>query len=431
MLAFFMKAGIRGPRQTKDSYPSVCAYYHSRRLTMPNVTNQSNKGLNDRLQKKEEKEAKFCPENSLKKTRIKVAVLGASGLVGQHFVRLLVDHPLFELACLTSSEKNVGQRFKELAWPELFSPASLCPISSPLPEKIAHLVFQALDQNLPEKLKAENIQVVFSALPASVAAEFEPRLRSQGLAVFTNASACRMFADVPVIIPEVNAEHLALVNCQKEKFGGFIVAGSNCCVAGLALTLKPLLTWGLKKVRLTTFQSISGAGFAGLRALDIHNNLIPFIKEEEQKIARETVKVLGYVYHQQIINNSFPLQASCVRVPVRFGHLLEVEVEFQNVPSREEIIQRMVSFPGLAQPNLASAPEQPIVLLDEENRPQPTYDLWMGTPESARGMAVCLGRLRLTDNTLRYFVLTNNLIRGAAGNCLLAAELALSLGYLN
>ncbi|MBC7364484.1 MAG: aspartate-semialdehyde dehydrogenase [Candidatus Aminicenantes bacterium] len=395
---------------------------------MTSIDNLNKKDLYNRLKKKEEK---FSPDTSLEKSRIKVAVLGASGLVGQHFVRLLGDHPFFELAYITSSEKNAGQRFKELAWPELFSPASSCPISAPLPEKISNLVFQFLDHNLPEKLKAENIRVVFSALPASVALVFEPLLRNQGLAVFTNASACRIQDEVPLIIPEVNAEHLALVNFQKEKFGGFIVAGSNCCVAGLALTLKPLLSWSLKKVRLTTFQSISGAGFSGLRALDIHNNLIPFIKEEEQKIARETVKILGYLYNRQIISSSFPLQASCVRVPVRFGHLLEVEVEFQNVPSLEEIIKRLATFPGLVQHNLPSAPEQPIVLLDEENRPQPAYDLWMGTPASARGMAVALGRLRLADNTLRYFVLTNNLIRGAAGNCLLTAELAFSLGYIN
>jgi len=363
--------------------------------------------------------------------KLKTAVLGASGLVGQHFVRLLTDHPFFELSLITSSEKNAGKKFKELAWPELFSSASNSPISSPLPDYASNLILQKTEPCLAKRLKEENINLVFSALPASVASELEPQLRNQGLAVFTNASACRTLEEVPLIVPEVNQEHLALINFQKEKFGGFIVAGSNCCVAGLVLTLKPLLTWGIKRVRLTTFQSISGAGFSGLQALDIFNNLLPYIKDEEQKIARETAKILGCLYNRQIISNSFLVLASCLRVPIRFGHLLDVEVEFQNVPSVEEIIRRMVTFPGLAEYSLASAPEQPIMIMDEENRPQPAFDLWMGTPRTARGMTVCLGRLRLADNSLRCLVLTNNLIRGAAGNCLLAAELAFSLGYLD
>lgn len=365
------------------------------------------------------------------KRKLKVAVLGASGLVGQYFVRLLAGHPYFELSFLTSSEINAGKKFKELAWPELFSPASYCPLASPWPENISSLTMQPLGTDLARRLKDEDIRVVFSALPASVSMEIEPPLRNQGLAVFTNSSACRLLDDVPVAIPEVNQEHLALVNFQKKKYGGFIAAGSNCCVAGLALSLKPLLNWEVKKVRLTTFQSISGAGFSGLRTLDIYNNVIPFIKNEEQKIAIETVKILGSYNSYKIINNSIPVLATCARVPVRFGHLIDVEVEFQNPPDLDEIKHRMVSFPGLAKPSLPSAPEQPILMLDEENRPQPAYDLWAGTPKTARGMAVCLGRLRYQNYSLRYLILVNNLIRGAAGNCLLTAELAFTLGYLD
>lgn len=363
--------------------------------------------------------------------KLRAAVLGATGLVGQHFVRLLLDHPFFELAFLASSEKTASKKFKEIAWPQLFSPSCSYPLSSSLPSSVSEMKLEPVNSSLPARLKEENIQVVFSALPAFIALNLEPGLRSQRLAVFTNASACRMLEDVPVVIPEVNPEHLALINLQKEKHGGFIVSGSNCCVAGLALTLKPLLTWGIKNVSVTTFQSISGAGFTGLQALEIFENLIPHIKDEEQKIERETAKVLGFLYNNQIISHSVRVLASCVRVPVKFGHLLEVSVELQNVPELKELIHQMNTFPGLAHHSLPSAPEQPLIALDEENRPQPALDLWAGRPKTARGMAVSAGRWRLTDNSLRYFVLTNNLIRGAAGNCLLAAELAVALGYLS
>ncbi|MGC8745914.1 MAG: aspartate-semialdehyde dehydrogenase [Candidatus Saccharicenans sp.] len=395
---------------------------------MSRIIEAKEKNQENNLKKQESSSVTITIQN---RKKLKAAVLGASGLVGQHFVKLLAEHPFFELSLMASSEKNAGKKFKELVWPELFSPSSSCHFSLSLPDFISEMTLQPANHSLPAKLKDENISLVFSALPSSVASSIEPHLRRQGLAVFTNASACRMLEEVPVIVPEVNQEHLSLINLQKEKYGGFIVAGSNCCVAGLTLTLKPLLSWGIEKVRVTTFQSISGAGFSGLRALEISNNLIPYIKDEEEKIARETAKILGFLYNKQVKNNSFPVLASCVRVPVKFGHLLNVEVEFQNVPAIEEIIQQMASFPGLAKHPLPSAPKQPLILLDEENRPQPAFDLWAGRPQTARGMAICLGRLRLVDNSLRYFALSNNLVRGAAGNCLLTAELALTLGYLN
>lgn len=363
--------------------------------------------------------------------KLKTAVLGASGLVGQHFVRLLADHPFFELALITASDKSAGKKFKELAWPELFSPEGQYPLAIRLSEKTGNLIFQKTDPSLITKIREEGVRLVFSALPGSLASEIESNLRNQGLAVFTNASAHRLSEDVPVIIPEVNSEHLSLINIQKEKYGGFIVAGSNCCVAGLVLSLKPLLTWGIKKVRVTTFQSISGAGFSGLRSLEILNNVIPYIKDEEDKIARETSKILGFLYNHRIIKNSLSVTASCVRVPVKYGHLLDVEVIFQNIPELEELIRQMASFPGLDDPLLPSAPRQPLIILEGKDRPQPAFDLWAGWPQSARGMAVCLGRLRIINNSFRYFALSHNLIRGAAGNCLLTAELALRLGYLN
>lgn len=362
--------------------------------------------------------------------RIKAAVLGASGLVGQYFVRLLTDHPFFEPTLLTSSDRNAGKEFRKLALPNLFPECGQGFSEKPFPDSILSLQLKPTHPDLIKLIRDLGVEVVFSALPSGVAGPIEAGLREEGLALFTNSSSHRMDEDVPILIPEVNADHLILAKKQKEKYGGFIVAGSNCCVAGLVLSLKPLLSWGIKKVRVTTFQSISGAGRAGLSAYDITNNLIPFINNEEEKISTETTKILGFLLGENIIRSTFEVSASCVRVPVRQGHLLEVEVEFQMVPAVEDIIRVLSGFKSLESFNLPTAPQEPIILRPEPDRPQPAFDLWAGQPERARGMAVSVGRLRLNNNSLRFFVLINNLIRGAAGNCLLAAELAYRLGYL-
>jgi len=371
-------------------------------------------------------------DKSSRHLRMKAAVLGATGLVGQHFVRLLTDHPFFEPTLLTSSDRNAGKEFRQLALPNLFpSECGQAFSEKPLPDSILSLQLQPTrPETINEVIKEAGVRVIFSALPSGVAGPIETGLREEGLALFTNSSSHRMDEDIPILIPEVNADHLILAKKQKEKYRGFIVAGSNCCVAGLVLSLKPLLSWGIKKVRVTTFQSISGAGRSGLSAYDLTDNLIPFINNEEEKISTETTKILGFILGENIVRSTFEVSASCVRVPVRQGHLLEVEVEFQMVPTVEDVIRAFSGFKSPESFNLPTAPQEPIILRPEPDRPQPAFDLWAGQPESARGMAVSVGRLRLNDNSLRFFALTNNLIRGAAGNCLLAAELAYRLGYL-
>ncbi len=353
-----------------------------------------------------------------------VAVLGASGLVGQHFVRMLSDHPLFDLTLITCSDKNASQRFGDL--PPI-SYRAVFP-DSDLAESIKRLQLQ---ETKPEVLSNSGVKIIFSALPATVAGPVESELRRLGFAVFTNSSSHRLDQDVPILIPEVNSEHLGLIKIQKAKYGGFIVAGSNCCVAGLVISLKPVLRWGIKRITVTTFQSISGAGEYGLAATEMAGNLLPLIKDEEEKITHETKKVLGYRQQQEVVPQAFQVHASCVRVPIYLGHLLDVEVEFMEKPSLEEVRKAMIEQNGLEKLSLPSASWPVLILRPEPDRPQPAYDLWAGAPARARGMAVSLGRLRQVNGSIRYFLLTNNLIRGAAGNCLLAAEYCFKLGLLN
>ncbi|HOW86578.1 MAG TPA: aspartate-semialdehyde dehydrogenase [Candidatus Aminicenantes bacterium] len=353
------------------------------------------------------------------KNKIRAAVLGASGIVGQHFVRLLAGHPFFELSYLSSSARNLKRNFGE---------ARLWAADGDAAGSADRLEFGPADA---AALKDAGVRVVFSALPAEAAGPLESELRQAGLAVFTNSSAHRQDADVPIVVPEVNPDHLELVRVQAEKYAGFIVAGSNCSTAGLVLALKPAVPWGIDSVRVTTFQSISGAGRSGLGALDIAGNLIPYIKDEEDKIGREAPKILGALDHARIVPAGFKVRASCVRVPVREGHLLDVELELRNAPPAGSLVEAFGSFRGAhAGLGLPTAPSSPLLVAAAPDRPQPAYDLYGGSPARARGMAVTIGRPRLRDNFLRFFALTHNLVRGAAGNCLLAAELAFRLGYL-
>lgn len=359
-----------------------------------------------------------------RENKIKVAVLGASGSVGRHFLRLLHQHPFFDPVVATCSEANVGKKLNGI---------SLNKSEHDYPNGQETEAFQnlTLEKFNSQKLIESGVKIIFSALPAEISGPIESELREKGFAVFTNSSAHRLDEDVPIIIPEVNPEHLEMVKTQQKKYRGFIVASSNCCVAGLVLSLKPLVGWGIKKVRVTTFQSISGARRESLAAADIISNLLPFIQEEEEKIARESVKILGDRLDQRIISTNLAISASCVRVPVLLGHLLVVEVEFKIPPDSAEVVKTFHHHSALHHLDLPTAPRSPIILRSEPDRPQPALDVWAGEPPRARGMAISLGRFRLQNNSLRFFVLVNNLVRGAAGNCLLAAELAYALGYFN
>jgi len=358
------------------------------------------------------------------KNKIKVAVLGASGLVGRHLVRLLTDHPFFELALVTASTGSAGKKFKEIN----IHTGSFPGFMAEIPEAVQSLTLDEFD---PEKLLTAGVQIVFSALPSEVASTIERDLRQKGFAIFSNSPAYRREEDVPIIIPEVNPDHLKIIQTQQRKYGGFIVTSSNCCVAGLALALKPLMGFGLKKINVTTFQSISGAGREALPAVDIIDNLIPFIKDEEEKISFETAKVLGNLLEDKIFPAGLPIQASSVRVPILHGHLLALEIEFKTPPDLEEVLNIFSHNTGLHILDLPTAPRYPIIVRPEPDRPQPALDVWAGGYGRKAGMAVTIGRFRLQEKFLRFFLLVNNLIRGASGNCLLAAELARKLNYLD
>ncbi|HUU05206.1 MAG TPA: aspartate-semialdehyde dehydrogenase [Patescibacteria group bacterium] len=346
--------------------------------------------------------------------KIKAAVLGCSGLVGRQFVRLLENHPYFKLSCLTASPLSAGKSYGEM----------INHASQPtLGEKTARMPVQRSEA---ATVIQSGARVVFSALPAGISAELELELRKNGLYVFSNASSHRMDCRVPLLIPEVNAAHLTLVKEQLREFPGFIVTNANCSVSGLAMVLKPLTAFNLRAVTVTTFQAISGAGKRGVAALDILGNIVPYIANEEEKIRRETRKILGTLMGGRIRDHDLEIYPSCSRVPVKEGHLQSVTMEFPHPVREEEIADLWSGFSGEPQRlALPTAPRQPILVQNNADRPQPVLDVYAGEPAAARGMAVTVGRLRCRGNRCSFFLLVHNTVRGAAGGCVLNAELAL------
>jgi len=346
--------------------------------------------------------------------KIDAAVLGCTGLVGQQFIRLLDNHPYFELSCLTASPRSSGKPFGESTAHGLQLAISAKTNSLVIRETTVAAIMQS------------GTRVVFSALPAGISTELELELRKNGLYIFTNASSHRMDDRVPVLIPEVNAAHLALAEEQLREFPGFIVTNSNCSVAGMAMALKPLTAFAVQALTVTTFQAISGGGQRGVAAWDIMGNVIPHIANEEEKVASETKKILGTLAGKQIRDHGLEIYPSCSRVPVREGHLQSVSVEFAAPVSASEIAAALSGFSAEPQQMaLPTAPRRPIIVLDAPERPQPALDAWAGEPERARGMAVTLGRLRCRGKRCSFFLLVHNTVRGAAGGCVLNAELAL------
>jgi aspartate-semialdehyde dehydrogenase len=346
--------------------------------------------------------------------KIKAAILGCNGLVGQQFARLLDNHPWFELSCLTASPRSSGKCYGE---------AIVDGLNLSISEKTNSLVIR---ESTAEAIIQSGARVIFSALPAGSAGELELELRKNGLYIFTNASSHRMDARVPLLIPEVNGTHLALVEEQLTEFPGFIVTNSNCSVAGLALVLKPLTAFAVQAVTVTTFQAISGAGQRGIAAWDILGNVIPYISNEEEKVVRETKKILGTLAGKQIRDHDLEIYPSCSRVPVKEGHLQSVTVEFSRPVSEEEITTALSRF--TAEPQelaLPTAPRQPVLVQTNPDRPQPLLDVNAGEPAAARGMAVTVGRLRSQGKRCSFFLLVHNTVRGAAGGCVLNAELSL------
>jgi aspartate-semialdehyde dehydrogenase len=339
--------------------------------------------------------------------RIPVSILGATGTVGQKFVRLLADHPWFQVTAVAASSTSAGKPYEEVArWRE--------PV--PLPPSVAGMIVRDCAPPLPGR-------IVFSALDADVAGPIEQAFARAGAIVVTNTRTHRMDPDVPLLIPEVNADHLALVDCQRESrhWKGAILANPNCSTAALALALAPLhRAFGIERLFVSTMQAVSGAGYPGVASLDIIGNVIPHIGGEEEKIERESRKILGTLTNGAVEPAEFALSVHANRVAVLDGHMATVSVGFERRVLPEEAAQVMRDFRGPDRvARLPSSPKAPIELDARQDRPQPRLDVDRGN-----GMAVTVGRLRSCPiMDLRLVVLGHNTVRGAAGQGVQIAEL--------
>jgi aspartate-semialdehyde dehydrogenase len=356
--------------------------------------------------------------------RTKAVVCGATGMVGQIYVAMLADHPWFELVGVAASERSAGKRYEDVArW---YIPGEI-----PACARGMTVLYCT-----PEAIAATGATLVFSALPSSVAGPVEDAFANAGMAVVADTASHRMDADVPLIVPEVNADHLAALSAQRRAGGhGFIVTGPNCSTAGLILSLKPLQqAFGIRRVVVVTMQALSGAGYAGVPSMAIVDNLIPFIKGEEEKMEHETQKMLGTWTDGSFHPADIPVSASCNRVSVLDGHTESVMVELDYSVSPQEVAAAMSGFLGEPQRlRLPTAPDYPIIVRTEDDRPQPRLDRMAGEPQRARGMAAVVGRIRSDPafpTGIRYTVLSHNTIRGAAGNAILTAELLRAKGLV-
>jgi len=348
--------------------------------------------------------------------KFKAGVLGATGLVGQRLVSLLANHPWFELTEVAASERSATKRYEDAArWH----------LDAPIPERARHLIVKQLAPAL-------DCDFLFSALDSSVAGPAEEEFARAGYPVVSNSKNHRMAADVPLLIPEVNAAHLDAIPVQQKNHGyssGFIVTNPNCSTAGLVLVLKPLAdAFGLEKVFVVTMQAISGAGYPGVASLDIQNNVIPFISGEEEKMESEPQKLLGKWDGRRFIEAGLGLSAHCNRVSVVDGHMECVSLSLKKVASLHEVREVLRNFEvDAALAALPSAIRHPVVVLEEEARPQPRRDVNAGG-----GMASVVGRVRecpILD--IKLTLLSHNLVRGAAGAAMLNAELLAARGFFN
>lgn len=352
--------------------------------------------------------------------RRNVGILGATGTVGQRFIQLLAEHPWFNITWLAASDRSAGKTYAE---------ACSWKLDTALPARIAELVLQP---NIPEASATELPRIIFSSVDADIARELEPKFAAAGCAVVSNSSAFRMGNDVPLVVPEVNLEHLDVLETQptRRASGGYIVTNPNCCAIGLVLPLKPLKErFGIEKLFVSTMQAVSGAGYPGVPSLDILGNVIPFIKNEEEKLQEEVGKLLGTTDGLSFRNADTVVSAHCNRVPVLDGHTECVSIKLRTPATRDEIIDAWQSFQPLSSLSfsLPSAPVQPVEFLDAVDRPQPKLDLMRGN-----GMATTVSRLRpcsLFD--WKFTLLSHNTLRGAAGCAVLNAELLAALGKFN
>jgi len=344
----------------------------------------------------------------------KVAVLGATGTVGQRFIALLQGHPWFEISALTTSDAKAGKRYGDVTtwhW------------SQDVPAGVAGMTLEPTTAEL-------DAEICFSALPPEAAVQWEAALAKTGHHVFSNVKTHRLDDDVPLLIAEVNAEHMHALDVQRRKRGwsGSLVTNGNCSAIGFALAAAPLhKQFGIERAVVTTMQALSGAGYPGVASLDALDNVIPFIAEEEEKMQEETRKFLGGWDGKRFVNAEFAFSAHCNRVSVRDGHTETVSVTLRGSPSPDAVKDAMREFRGRPQElKLPTAPERPIHVKDGRDRPQPILDR-----DTEGGMAAVVGRVREDPAMgIKYVVLTHNTIRGAAGASILNAELLAAEGCL-
>jgi aspartate-semialdehyde dehydrogenase len=346
--------------------------------------------------------------------RIEIGILGATGMVGQQFIKFLQGHPWFEVTWLGASDRSAGKAYRE---------ATSWRLNGVMPGKVEDIVV--------EECKPGNApRLVFSSMDASVATEIEQAFAQAGHVVVSNSRNHRMDADVPLLVPEVNSDHLRIIPLQQRNRGwkGQIVTNPNCSTAVLTMALGPLKQFGIRKVLVTTMQAISGAGYPGVASMDINANVVPFIGGEEEKMQEETQKILGDYTGDSLRPLAAKVSAHCNRVPVVDGHMVATSVEFENKPDKVALIDAIESYRALPQhKGLPSAPALPVQYMREKDRPQPRRDV-----ERDNGMAVYIGRLRECSVLhYKFMALGHNTVRGAAGAAVLNAELMHAEGMLD
>jgi len=346
-------------------------------------------------------------------TRIEVGILGATGMVGQHFIKFLQGHPWFDVKWLGASDRSAGKKYRDAMTWHL----------GVVPDPVADIVV--------EECKPDHApQLVFSAMDASVATDIERAFAQAGHVVVSNSKNHRMERDVPLLVPEINADHLKLVPLQQRARGwkGQIVTNPNCATVTVTMGLAPLKQFGIRKIVATTLQAISGAGYPGVASMDIVGNVIPFIGGEEEKMEQETQKIMGELRGDHVEPLPAAVSAHCNRVPVVDGHTATISVEFSARPSLADLRHAFDGFTAVPQERkLPSAPARPVIYMEEQNRPQPRKDA-----ERERGMAAFVGRLRACPVLdYKFVALSHNTVRGAAGAAVLNAELMVSEGMLD
>ena len=342
---------------------------------------------------------------------LRVGILGATGAVGQRLIQLLESHPTFDLVTLTASEESADNPYREVAkWG----------IEGPIPSAVAT---RRVVETTPDAVPTD-VDLLFSSLPSGVARELEPAFCEAGYVVSSNSSNDRMAPDVPLVIPEVNATHLDLLEVQRDERGwdGALVKNPNCSTITFVPTLAAIADYGIERVHVATLQAVSGAGYDGVTSMEIIDNAVPFIGGEERKLETESRRLLGTFNGSTVDHHDVRVAASCNRIPTLDGHLENVWVETNDELTVDDAQAALEAYPAI---DLDSAPEHPIVVFDEPDRPQPRLDRHLGD-----GMTITAGGLRESTFGLQYNCLSHNTIRGAAGASVLNGELLVDRGYL-